>query len=211
MQRSPEEEAVNSVTHFIASIGSFLSLLLFLILGDNNPLLMLAAIIMGGFATWTFFSSYLYHSSKSASDVFRNRILDKAAIYLMISGCGCAMSLVVTNPVFGAVSCIVILLLSSYFIGHLCVKGEMPESMSVSSYVLLGWLSFMPSTGLFYETPVTDGVSFSLGVAGSILYSLGVVFYVGDSKKWYHTAWHVLAMLGFSLHFSALALINMPS
>lgn len=209
MQRSPEEEVVNAATHLIASIGSFLSLLLFLILGDQPTKLMVAAIIMGGFATWTFFASYLYHSSKKRIDVHKNRILDKAAIYLMIAGCGCAMSLVVTEPLFGAISGIVILLLSSYFVGYLCIKKEMPESLSVASYVLLGWLSFMPATGLFYATPVTNGISFSLGIIGSVMYSLGVVFYVGDSNKWYHTAWHILAMAGFSFHFSALILIEM--
>jgi len=206
MEKSREEEVVNSATHFIAAIGTILSTFLILFFGHIADSLRLSIIIMGGLATWTFFSSYLYHSSQTSRMRERNRIVDKCAIYMMISGSGCALSLIVPGVFFSVSSCVCLLLISSYFIMLLCTRPRMSETFSVASYVLLGWFAFIPATGLFYDSPLTTGISFTLAIVGTIFYSIGVVFYVGDSRKWYHTVWHVLVMFGFSFHFAALIL-----
>ena len=208
MERSQEEEVINAATHFIASIGSLLAAFLVLFLKDLHPRLTVPIILISSCSAWTFFSSYLYHSSKNKLDHFRNRVVDKTAIYLMISGSGCALSLVVSNPYFGMISCFTILIFSSFFIAKLCTQKEMSESASIASYVLLGWLSFMPATGLLFKTPITEGASFTLGIIGSLFYSIGVVFYVSDTRKWFHTIWHILVMAGFGFHFTALVIVD---
>ena len=66
----------------------------------------------------------------------------------------------------------------------------------------------MPSTGIFLATPFAEGLSFILGILGAASYSIGVAFYVTDSKKWNHTLWHLFVMIGFAFHFTAVAIIG---
>ena len=208
MQKSLDEEVVNAATHFISAVGVVLSTLLLLLKGNISNSTIAPIIIMGSTAAWGFFSSYLYHSSTDPITKERNRIVDKSAIYIMISGSGCAMSLLVENSFFSAFFCFIILLLSSIFIACLCSSKGMKEIQSLVSYILLGWLSFMPATGVFLNTPFSSGNTFILGILGALSYSIGVAFYVTDSRKWNHTLWHIFVMLGFTLHFTAVAIIG---
>ena len=110
MARSSEEEVVNAVTHFIASIASLLFGILSLTSDTINPTAGLALWVMCGCSTWAFFTSYLYHASPLETILRkRNRIVDKTGIYIMISGCGCSFSLIAHNPWFGSVYSVFIL------------------------------------------------------------------------------------------------------
>ena len=205
MARSSEEEVVNAVTHFVACVGVLLSALLVLSMSPINKSVLIPAVVMCGCSIWAFFTSYLYHASPIQTVTReRNRIVDKTGIYVMITGCGCAFSMITPDIVFGTLYCVFIFCLSGYFILRLCSQKGMSETYSVASYVVLSWLAFTPATGILSPTPIASGDSFTLAILGIVSYALGVVFYVSDRRKWHHTIWHILAVAGFAFHFSSL-------
>ena len=154
--RSEEEEGVNAYTHFVWSILSAVSL--FIVLIDSNFALKgkIIFLFMTCLSLWTFFSSFLYHSSKTPKIKERNRLVDKSSIYLMIVGCGIAINLSCHDNLTAAASCSFLAFLGAFFTASLCLKKHTTEVFSVVSYVLLGWAAFLPSSGVFGSTEKKD-------------------------------------------------------
>jgi len=205
MIRAQEEEVINATTHFISGVITFLITFLVIFVKQLTTQQAFPIYIMGVTATWTFLSSYLYHSSYSEPKRERNRLVDKASIYLMIAGSGSGMCLAGAPSLLSIVCCLLLFLMSTSLIINLCVKKEVSETFSVTSYILMGWLAVIPASGIFTPCVFTSGFALFLVLAGGVAYSVGVVFYVGDSKKWYHTIWHLLVMMGFIFHFLAMS------
>lgn len=207
MERALEEEVVNAYTHLLAAALSFLASIVLSIKAPNNTA-MLQMLILGLCSTWTFFSSFLYHASTREKIKERNRILDKASIYLMIAGSGIAISLSNLDKAISVSCCIAVLFISCCLILSYCLEKEENESYSIVSYLLLGWLSIMSGTGFVGESALANSAGIFWLVACGCLYSVGVLFFIRDSKKWYHTAWHIFVMLGYSAHVIAHAVAN---
>ena len=201
--RSTEEETINAYTHLIWSILSLVSLMI--VLFDERFLLRgkMIFLFMIFLPCWTFFSSFLYHSSKTAKLKERNRLVDKAAIYLMIVGCGTAINLSCHDDLVAATSSCLLILLGGVFTAALCIRKKTTEVFSVVSYVLLGWAAVFPAFGVFGENDYISTSSLSLLIAGGIAYSIGLGFYSRDAVKWNHTWWHVMVMIGFTLQLTA--------
>jgi hemolysin III len=43
-------------------------------------------------------------------------------------------------------------------------------------------------------------------VAGGVSYSVGMIFYCRDDKRYFHAIWHLLVMAGTGFHFSTVLL-----
>lgn len=200
MIRAKEEEVVNAASHLFAAFVSFLvTALLMIKLPEGNTL---PIFILGLTSSWTFFSSFLYHSSFKEPKRSRNRAVDVAGIYIMIAGSGISISLVCAESVIiGFSSSFLIFAVASFLITKFCLSRCPSEVFLISSCVLLSWLSIFPSTGIFFPSSLPDERVMTLFLIGGLIYSLGVVFYILDSKKWYHTGWHVCVMLGFLFHY----------
>jgi hemolysin III len=201
--RTGEEEVVNAYTHFVWSVLSVVSLLIVLL---NENLVLRGKIIflfMISLSCWTFFSSFLYHSTQNPRKKERNRLVDKAAIYLMIVGCGTSISLTCYNSLAAAGSASFLILLGGFFTASLCIKRKTTEVFSVVSYVLLGWAAIFPALGLVGKTGYIETSSLWILILGGVAYSIGLGFYSRDTIKWNHTWWHVLVMVGFTLHLAA--------
>ena len=73
--------------------------------------------------------------------------------------------------------------------------------MSTGLYLAMGWLVLVAAV------PIVEQVSlpvFNLLVAGGLAYTVGVVFFVLDSKLRYaHTVWHGFVAAGTGCHFFA--------
>jgi hemolysin III len=155
---------------------------------------------MGFTATWTFFSSCMYHATKAQPSKERNRLVDKSSIYIMIAGSGSGIILISNDSIISIIWCVLLLTISSLLIMNLCLNDKASETFTVVSYVLLSWLAAIPVSGLFLPSNFTEIPQLWFLLGGGIVYSLGLAFYV-KSQKWFHTIWHVFAMIGFGLHF----------
>jgi len=200
--RTKEEEVVNSYTHLLWSILSLTFLTIFLIDETMSWRLKVSSLFMLGLSSWTFFSSFLYHST---SDILkdRNREVDITSIYLMTTGCGVSMSLACLDHFLSAVAGISIILIGCSLTAIYAIKRNISEVFLVTSFILLGWLCILPITGIFGKTVYSASSSIWFIILGGLFYSTGLLFYARDSIKWNHTRWHIFVMLGYLMHVIA--------
>lgn len=197
--RSLDEEVINAYTHLVWAFLSLGFTLLFLIDGSIPVKFKTSSILITGLSGWTFLSSFLYHSSKGRKKS-QNREIDKTSIFLMIMGCGLSINMSCVNVDAAIISCTILVLITAILTLVYTHLKEPPETFSITSYVLLGWLCIFPLTGAFGETLYETTSSTWLIIAGGGAYSAGILFYARDSIKWNHTIWHLFVMLGYVLH-----------
>ena len=201
--RSREEEVVNAFTHLLWSVLSILSFSVALFSSYYDTVDKISLLFMTCMSSWAFFSSFLYHAQNDVKHRARNRVVDKSAIYLMIMGCGISLNMSSPDIKLAVWSSILICVLGSMCIVNLCVRRDTSESFSVFTYIMLGWLSAIPATGLLGHTIYNGTSTLWAIIAGGVCYSIGVVFYSRDNLKWNHTWWHIFVMAGYSLHLFA--------
>ncbi len=70
-------------------------------------------------------------------------------------------------------------------------------------YLLMGWAAVWAGQSMLAElSPVT----LTLMIAGGLIYTAGVVFYLLDWLPYHNTIWHVFVLAGSGLFFAAVAL-----
>ena len=201
MLRTEEEEVINAATHFLAAVATVLVTFLIISLVQDRTVV-LPLCIMSLTATWAFFSSFLYHSSRNEAKRMMNCLVDRAGIYIMIAGNGVGLGLAHSQSTTSIICCALLIVACTLSIVNLCLNKRTSETALVLSYVMLGWAAILPSIG-FLITDISINRSrlfFLLG--GALAYSIGVVFYTKDHIKWHHTIWHLFVILGFCLHLT---------
>ena len=144
-------------------------------------------------------SSTLYHAltHKKIKEIFQ--IFDHSSIYLLIAGTYTPITLVVMqNSPFGYA--IATAEWTTAFFG-IYMKVKYPnrfETLSLILYVLMGWLIVIALEPL-RESLVDNG--FYLLVLGGLAYTLGVYYYINDSKPYYHAIWHLFVLAGSIFHY----------
>lgn len=72
------------------------------------------------------------------------------------------------------------------------------EILSLLLYIVMGWLIIIDINTLFELINFKAKI---LLIAGGVSYSLGVVFYYNDNIKFFHSIWHILVLIGSTLHY----------
>ena len=197
--RSADEEIINSYTHLLWSILSLVFMIVFLAESGLPAKYKTSTLFMTGLSAWTFFSSFLYHSTKGRKK-YQNREVDKTSIFLMIIGCGVSINMSCINPWAASISCTILIIAGSILTLLYTHTKKPTEVLSVTSYVLLGWFCILPVTGFLGDTLYSITSSSWMIIAGGISYSVGILFYARDSIKWNHTYWHLCVMTGYIFH-----------
>ncbi len=155
-----------------------------------------------------YLGSTLYHAS--ANHPARRLILrrfDHAAIYFLISGSYTPLMLLCVGGTAGTV-----ILGISWFIA---VTGMTLELLAVKPfkgfslilYLISGWLC-MAVIGDLYRGLSAAGLI--LLVAGGIVYTAGVAFYV-SRKRFAHAVWHFFVMAGATLQYGTMLTLLLNS
>jgi hemolysin III len=79
------------------------------------------------------------------------------------------------------------------------VIGRFPRT-SVVIYLVMGWLALVAVRQLFMHLPL-DGLV--LLFAGGFFYTLGVLFFAFDYRRFHHAIWHLFVLAGSICHFFA--------
>ena len=140
----------------------------------------------------------LYHSYKSGLAVKRIwRRFDYSSIYLLIGGTFAPMYLVYWENVLGIVLFCVQWALIIAGITIICVFGPGRfRPIHYTLYFVIGWSAIMFIPDWFRnDKPLLGWI-----VGGGIVYTLGMIPFVKDSKGM-HFIWHIFVMLGAALHW----------
>jgi hemolysin III len=199
-------EYFNSISHLVgaslALIGSTVLVTLAVVEGDARKVVSIA--VYGLTLFLLFLASTLYHSLRGrAKRVFQK--LDHGAIFLLIAGTYTPVMLVGLNDALGHTLLAVIWTLAGVgiLIDNLPIPG--PRVLPIVIYMIMGWLGMA-----FVEALIASMSAASFGwlVAGGMLYTLGVVFFVLDQRyPWCHEIWHLFVLAGSASHFIAISLL----
>ncbi|MDE2402070.1 MAG: hemolysin III family protein [Burkholderiales bacterium] len=192
-------ERLNSATHLVglalAVVGS--AVLIGQATHAGNVLKIVSFSIFGLSMIALYAASTLYHSFRGATKE-RWAKVDHCAIYLLIAGTYTPFTLVTLRgtlgwTLFGFVWALAIVgICKELWLG----RDTVP---SVPLYVLMGWC------GVVASVPLMDGLQ-GQGwwwlLAGGLLYTVGIVFYVIDTRMRHaHGIWHLFVLGGTASHY----------
>jgi hemolysin III len=194
------EEIANSVAHGIGAALSIAALVVLVVLSLNTGDCVSVASfsIYGATLVVLYLSSTMYHSiaNEKAKIVFR--YMDHISIYLLIAGTYTPVALVLLGGVWGWTLFGIIWGLAATGIVFKVLCFGRHEWVSLSIYVLMGWVAVVAAKPLMEVMPF--GMFLWL-LAGGLFYTLGVIFYVIEKVKYFHFIWHLFVMAGSVSHF----------
>jgi hemolysin III len=199
---SVAEEIAHAITHgvgLLLSIAALVVLVVFATLrGDAWHIV--SCSIYGSTLVVLYAASTFYHAlpSPKAKSVFR--ILDHAAIYLLIAGTYTPFTLVNLRGPWGWALFGVVWGLALFGVVLEATAKQRVRILSLVLYLGLGWLVAIAVKPLLAAV-ATGGLLLLL--AGGLSYTGGVVFYVWRRLPYHHAIWHVFVMAGSTFHFFA--------
>lgn len=201
--REKDEEILNAVTHLLSGIACLVVMGIVTLNSNIHLADRIAFLPMIGTTTWTFFASFVYHASETQYIKERNRQLDKSAIFLMILGCGVTTIWTCHDKILAITFSMILCTVLFVCIAKFCTMRNFPDWLSVSIYIVVGWIATFPSLGIFAASDYTQHGMVPWVLLSGGFYCMGVIFYARDSIKWFHTIWHVFVMAGAGTHLAA--------
>lgn len=196
-------EKFNTATHLfgalLALIGSGVLVMRAMIGGD--PWKLTSVIIYGVTLILLYSFSTLYHSVRGPAKSILQK-LDHHSIYLLIAGSYTPFCLVTLRHSWGWPLLAVIWSLG--ILGSLLELRPQNEAriFSVVIYVVMGWAALAAIVPLMNAL---GSAGFAWLAAGGLLYTVGIIFFVLDTRvKHGHGIWHLFVLGGSSAHYFAI-------
>lgn len=208
---SPREERAHWLTH-AAGIAASLIAIPWLVAaaarsGDNWRLV--SGVIFGVSALLLFSTSVAYHATAQPLAKARLRVLDHSAIYLLIAGSYTPFALGVLRGTWGWTLFGIVWGLALAGILAKTVLGPRFRIASTLLYLGMGWVGVVAARPLMQAL---DTWTLAWIVAGGLVYTLGVPFYLWKSRPHTHAVWHVFVLGGAACHFIAvLSVMTTPA
>jgi len=199
--RDREEEVLNALTHsFGLGLAASMTVALYVKAVPLGPWHTVCAIVYGLAHVLVYLSSVAYHLTSWPPLKTRLRIVDQSAIFLAITGTYTPVLALGLPGILGYSLTGILWIACLYGITYKVRHRSQPEQGSLISYLLFasagGLLFFLCRTGPIQESRTV----FLLSGAFDLV---GLVFYMWHYKRWFHTVWHVMVLLGHITHFYA--------
>ena len=197
------EEIASSVTHGVGLAASIVALPLLIIAAarQGDGWRITSAAIFGASLVLLYTASTLYHAlpRSRAKEVFR--VIDHAAIYVLIAGTYTPFLL---GPLRGPWGWSLLALVWGLAAAGIVVKSTLGfrwARLSTAVYLLMGWIGIVAARPLLEHISLA-GIAWIL--AGGIAYTAGVLFFVWDERIRYgHAIWHLFVATGSVCHVVA--------
>ena len=197
------EELANAITHGVGLALSVVALgvmLVYAVIGQD-PWRIVAVSIFGATLILLYLASTLYHSLPNPRLKPYLRILDHAAIYLLIAGTYTPFMLVCLRGPWGwTVFGIVWTAALAGIIFKLFCIGRW-EFVTTLLYVVMGWTIVIALKPAIAATPTGAII---LMLIGGLVYTGGVIFYLWERLPYNHAVWHLFVLGGSIAHFCAI-------
>jgi len=199
---SPVEEKINIMSHAVGFILSIVALVLLVSHAsiNGNAWHIVSFSVFGVSLMVLYAASTVYHSAKNPSFRKKMRIVDHAAIYILIAGTYTPFTLVTLNGftgwlVFGITWGMAVtgITLKLFFTGKY-------DAISTLMYVFMGWIIVFAIKPLI-ENLASEGLYWL--VAGGMAYTTGAILYSIKKIKFNHAIFHVFVLAGSFCHFVA--------
>lgn len=196
------EEIANAITHGLGTLLAIAALVLLIVFAAlyGNAWHVVSFSVFGATLVLLYSASTLYHSLIGPRVKVLFRKFDHMSIYLLIAGTYTPFCLTVLRgwigwTLFGVVwGCALLgVVLKAFYTGK-------NERLSTILYVMMGWVALIAIKPLFDSVSLT---TFILLIGGGICYTLGTLFFVKDTIRYFHSLWHLFVLGGSILHFFA--------
>ena len=203
------EEKLNISSHALGFLLSVFALILLVMrANETGDLMVLISFSVFGISLIVLYAaSTFYHGSETPALRNRLRIIDHAAIYVLIAGTYTPFTLVVLNSGTGwlifAISwamATIGIILKIFFTGRY-------DRLSTFMYVFMGWIIIFAIDPLL-EKLSSDGLFWL--ITGGVAYTVGAILYGIDKIKFNHAIFHVFVLLGSISHFVSVYFYILP-
>jgi hemolysin III len=200
-QRSVADERVNALTH---GMGFVLAVLGGMVMGvsvvtNGDPWRIAGCGVFVASLMAVYFASTLSHSCTSVRWKAFFRRLDQGFIYLLIVGTYTPFGLAYWRTTTGwlLLGALWTIAVTGFF--SKIVAGHRVHSISMWSYIALGWLPVLAVPSLVHSVPLVIG---GWMLVGGLCYTAGTFFLVFDARvRHFHAVWHLMVIAGSVCHF----------
>jgi len=193
------EEIANAITH---GIGAFLSLagtvalLVAAFMHSDGPGIF-SAFFYGISLISLYTFSTLYHAAAGPGKKILQK-LDHCSIFFLILGSYAPLCLVLVGGTAGRALFLANAVCAVSGVVLNCVDIRRFHKLSLAMYLIMGWSCVFVLPPVFARTDMGGRV---LLVAGGLLYSGGVYFYVNHKHHYMHSVWHLFVIGGSVAHY----------
>lgn len=194
-------ERLNSISHLVgaglAVLGTVILVVMAARLGD--PWKIVSFSIYGSMLVVLYVFSTLYHSVRGVRAKAILQKFDHCSIYLLIAGSYTPFAMVSLRGMWGWSLLSAVWGLALFGMAQEIWFAKGARVLSLVIYLLMGWLA------LVAVSPLWDALTplgFAWLVAGGVFYTVGIVFYVADTRVRHgHGLWHLFVLAGSVCHF----------
>lgn len=196
-------ERFNALTHLVGAVLALAGAVVLIVLAtrEGDPWKLVSVSIYGATAVLLYSFSTLYHSLRGRAKVILRK-LDHHSIYLLIAGTYTPFCLVTLRGPWGWSLLAVVWGLAGLGSLQELRPNRGARMLSVLIYVVMGWAALAAVVPLL-QALGTAG--FAWLVAGGLFYTIGIVFYVLDTRCTHsHGIWHLFVIAGSATHYVAI-------
>lgn len=203
------EEIANCVTHGLGIVLSIAGLAVLTAFAAvfGTVWHIVSCSIYGATLIALYTASTLYHGVQEPGKKQFLRILDHAAIFLLIAGTYTPFTLVSLRGPWGWTLFGLIWGLAILGIIVSTVSKCRCRALSIILYLGMGWVVVVAAKPLLSSVQ-TGGLVFLL--TGGLFYTSGLAFYGWKRLRYHHAVWHVMVLAGSVFHFLAVLFYVIP-
>ena len=202
---SSAERLFNSITHGVGSVLSVVALILMVVYASYNSdaWSIVGVSVFGATLILLYMSSTLYHAFPRGRVKQIFKTLDQSFIYLLIAGTYTPVLLITLRTTLGWTIFGLVWIMAIGGITHRIFFSDKLKTLSVVSYITMGWLSLIVLKSLLNAAPVELVVWLLIGGA---FYTGGLIFYSWERLPFNHAIWHLFVLGGSFSHFMGIYL-----
>ena len=197
-------ERFNAHTHFAGTILALTgaSALVATAAVKADPVRMVSFSVYGATLCLLFLASTLYHSTQGPAKSFFRKI-DHCSIYLFIAGTFTPFAMMQPESSWAMTMLFAVWALAVVGIVQECWIAKGARVTSLAIYLIMGWLAIIAVV-----PPLAEALSWNAFfwiVAGGLVYTIGIFFYLYDERyRHWHGIWHLFVLVGAVAHYTAI-------
>ncbi len=196
-------EKFNALTHLVGAMLALAGSIVLIVLAalDGDPWKLGSVSIYGVTLVLLYSFSAAYHSLRGrAKNILRR--LDHHSIYLLIAGSYTPFCLVTLRGPWGWSLLAVVWGLAALGTLQELRPKRGARTLSLVIYIVMGWVALVALVPLLQAL---GPAGFAWVVAGGLLYTTGIVFFVLDTRLTHaHGIWHLFVIAGSAAHYVAI-------